>query len=405
MPDNPADVANPVLQTQSVTSRLGFPLLAYAFAAIMLGTTLPTPIYALYAHNMHFAVLTTTVIFSAYAIGVLAALLLFGRWSDAIGRRPVLIAGAVAAIVSAAVFLVADSVPLLLIGRVLSGLSAGIFTGTATAAVVESVPPDQQDKAAAGATIANVGGLGLGPVLAGVLVQYAPHPLQLPFVVHIVLAALAIITIALVPETSSRTGNIGLQRLSIPPEVRPVFMIAATAAFAGFAVMGLFSAVAPSFLSNVIGIANHAVAGAMASSIFAASAAAQLAGRHINPTKAVAAGCAILAVGMVILAVALQYSSLAGLILAAMVAGTGQGISFSRGLAAVAEGTPTQRRAEVSSTYFVVAYVAISLPVVSLGFAAQRWGLKTSGVSFAVIIAVLALLCLAAIVWQERREN
>lgn len=405
MPTGPVGVAYPVLQTHSVTSRLGFPLLAYAFAAIMLGTTLPTPIYALYAHDMHFSVLTTTVIFSSYAVGVLAALLVVGGWSDALGRRPVLIAGAVAAIASAAVFLVADSVALLLIGRLLSGLSAGIFTGTATAAVVESVPVEQQDKAAAGATIANVGGLGLGPIFAGLLVQYAPHPLVLPYAIHIVLTVLAIAAIVAVPETSSRTGKIALQRLSVPAEVRPVFLTAATAAFAGFAVMGLFSAVAPSFLSNVIGVSNHAMAGAMASSIFAASAVAQLAGRRINPRKAVAAGCAILAIGMVILAVALQYSSLAGLLAAAVVAGSGQGISFSRGLAAVVEGTPTERRAEVSSTYFVVAYVAISLPVVSLGFAAQRWGLQPSGVSFAAIIAVLSALCLVAVLWQERTEK
>ena len=86
---------------------------------------------------------------------------------------------------------------------------------------------------------------------------------------------------------------------------------------------------------------------------------------------------------MVILAVALHFSSLAGLIAAAVVSGVGQGISFSRGLAAVAERTPAERRAEVSSTYFVVAYVAISLPVVGEGLAAQRWGLRTAGVSFA----------------------
>ena len=73
---------------------------------------------------------------------------------------------------------------------------------------------------------------------------------------------------------------------------------------------------------------------------------------------------------MVILAVALHFSSLAGLIAAAVVSGIGQGISFSRGLAAVAERTPAGRRAEVSSTYFVVAYVAISLPVVGEGLAA-----------------------------------
>ena len=379
----------------------GSALLTYAFAAIMVGTTLPTPMYALYAERMHFAVFTTTVIFATYAAGVLAALLIFGRWSDSVGRRPVLLGGAAFALVSAAVFLVADDVPLLLVGRLLSGFSAGIFTGTATAAVVEAAPPDRKGRAVVMATIANVGGLGLGPLLAGVLVQYAPAPLHLSFVVHIVLVVLAVLAVLLAPETSSRSGSIGFQRLSVPAEVRPVFVTAATAAFAGFAVMGLFTAVAPSFVAGVIGIPNHAVAGAMASSIFAASAVAQLGASRIAPARAVAVGCAILAVGMVILAVALHLSSLAGLIAAAIVAGIGQGISFSRGLAAVAEQSPPDRRAEVSSTYFVVAYVAISLPVVGEGLAAQAWGLRTAGVTFAIAISVLAVVCLAAILAQE----
>ncbi|BDX30763.1 MFS transporter [Mycobacterium antarcticum] len=390
-------------QITSTRQRFGFALLAYAFAAIMLGTTLPTPIYALYAERMNFSVLTTTVVFSTYAVGVLAALLLFGRWSDAIGRRPVLLAGAGFALASAVVFLFADDVPLLLVGRVLSGLSAGIFTGTATAAIVEAAPADQRDRATSIATIANIGGLGSGPILAGVLVQYAPHPLQLSFVVHIVLVVLAVGAVLMAPETSARTGRIGLQRLSVPAEVRPVFVTAATAAFAGFSVTGLFMAVVPAFVKSVIGIDNHAVAGLVASSIFIASAIAQLAGRRIPPRKAIAVGCGILVVGMATLAVALHVSSLALLVVAAVVAGIGQGISFSRGLAAVGELVPAERRAEVSSTYFVVAYVAISVPVVAEGFASQHLGLSTAGVSFAIATAVLAAICLVAIVLQERR--
>ena len=227
----------------------------------MLGTTLPTPLYALYAERMHFAVLTTTVIYATYAGGVLFALLVFGRWSDAVGRRPMLAAGLVAALASAVVFLTADSVPLLLVGRVLSGLSAGLFTGTATAAVMEAAPPKWRGRAAAVATVANIGGLGAGPLLAGVLVEYAPSPLHLTFVVHIALVVLAAVAILVVPETSPRTGHIGLQRLSVPSEVRAVFVIAAIAAFAGFAVTGLFTAVAPSFLSQVVGIEDHLAAG------------------------------------------------------------------------------------------------------------------------------------------------
>lgn len=385
--------------------RFAFPLLAYAFAAIMLGTTLPTPMYALYADRMHFAVLTTTVIYATYAGGVLFALLVFGRWSDAVGRRPILLASVVAALASAAVFLVADSVPVLLIGRVLSGLSAGLFTGAGTASVIEAAPPAWRSRAAAVATVANIGGLGAGPLLAGLLAEYAPEPLLLPFIVHIALAILAGIALLIVPETSSRAGSIGLQRLSVPAEVRRVFLIAALAAFAGFTVTGLYTAVAPSFLANVIGITNHAVAGAMAWSIFAASAVAQIFATRIPPQRAVAVGCAVLVVGMVILAVALNFSSLPGLIAAAVVSGVGQGISFSRGLAAVAEQTPADRRAEVSSTYFVVAYVALSMPVVGVGLAAQVWGLRTAGVAFAIAVAVLAAACLAAILVEEARQD
>ncbi|HKH52785.1 MAG TPA: MFS transporter [Mycobacterium sp.] len=389
----------------STKTRLAFGLLAYAFAAIMVGTTLPTPMYALYGQQMHFAVLTTTVIYATYAGGVLFALLAFGRWSDAIGRRPVLLAGVVFAVASAAVFLVADSVSLLLVGRVLSGLSAGVFTGTATAAVIEAAPPSWRTKAAAAATVANMGGLGTGPLLAGLLVEYAPEPLHLSFIVHIVLALLAGAAVLIVPETSQRTGSIGVQRLSVPPEVRAVFVVASLAAFAGFAVTGLFAAVAPSFVSQIVGFDNHAVAGLIAGSIFFASAVAQIAARNLNPQRAVAIGCAILVVGMVILAVALHLSSSAGLIGAAVVAGVGQGISFSRGLAAVAELTPADRRAEVSSTYFVVAYVAISLPVVGEGVAAQHWGLQTAGVTFAIAVAMLSVICLVGILVLEARQS
>jgi hypothetical protein len=74
-------------------------------------------------------------------------------------------------------------------------------------------------------------------------------------------------------------------------------------------------------------------------------------------------------------------------------------------LAAVAQRTPAERRAEVSSSYFVVAYVALSLPVVGEGLAAQHWGLQTAGLSFAVAVAVLAAICLVAILVQESRES
>jgi hypothetical protein len=71
----------------------------------------------------------------------------------------------------------------------------------------------------------------------------------------------------------------------------------------------------------------------------------------------------------------------------------------------VAERTPADRRAEVSSTYFVVAYIAISLPVVGEGLAAQHWGLQTAGVTFAIAVAVLSIICLVGILVLEARQS
>jgi MFS family permease len=388
-------------QSRTASGRLATALLAYAFAVIMAGTTLPTPMYALYATTMGFTVLTGTVIYAAYAGGVLVALVLFGRWSDAIGRRPVLFAGVALAIASAATFLVADTVPTLVAARVLSGLSAGLFTGTATAAIIEAAPPKWRTRAAAIATIANIGGLGAGPLLAGVLVQYCPAPLQLAFAIHVVLAVAAALTVVAMPETSSRIGQLGIQRLQLPAEVRGTFALAATGTFAGFACMGLFAALAPSFLSTMIGIANHAVAGAVASCAFLASAGAQVAANRMQPQRAMAVGCAALVLGMITLTAALVTSSLAGLVVAAIISGAGQGISFSRGLAAITEATPVDRRAEVSSTLFVVAYLAISLPVIGEGLAAQRWGLRSAGIGFAIGVGVLTAGCLVALMTRQ----
>src|SRR4051812_40105382 len=115
---------------------------ATAFGLTMLGTTLPTPLYPLLQRELGYGELTTTVIYAVYAGGVLAALLLFGRASDVIGRRRVLLAGLACAALSAVVFLSGAGLAGLLVGRVLSGLSAGLVTGTATAALTESAGRD-----------------------------------------------------------------------------------------------------------------------------------------------------------------------------------------------------------------------------------------------------------------------
>ena len=140
--------------------RAAFWLLAFVFAATMLGTTLPTPLYVIYQARWHFAASVVTLIFAVYAAGVLAALLLAGRSSDQAGRKPVLAVALGISALSTLVFLVAPDVGVLLAARIVSGLSAGLMTGTATAALTELVPAAAGRRASLVATAANMGGLG-----------------------------------------------------------------------------------------------------------------------------------------------------------------------------------------------------------------------------------------------------
>ncbi|MGC5247324.1 MFS transporter [Gordonia sp. DT219] len=377
-----------------------------AFAVVMMGTTIPTPLYSIYGSQLDFGVTTTTVIFAVYAAGVIAALILCGRWSDVVGRRPLLIAGVLISAVSAVIFVTAGGLGQLLAGRVVSGLSAGIYTGTATAAVIELAPRSWQSRAPAIATAANMGGLGLGPLVAGLLAEYAPAPLHTVFVVDLVVLALVGTAIWFIaePVTITPGARLSLQRLSVPPQVRAVFTGPAIAAFAGFAVLGTFTGIAPSFLAKVIGIDNHAAAGALVALLLASSAAIQIIGRRAPTGTALIAGCAILVVGVAVLAWSLAAASLTLLIIGAVISGVGQGISFSKGMAAVVAASPDDRRAEVTSTYFVVAYVALSVPIIGQGIAAAHWGLVTAGIAFNIGVGILCALAMILIVFALRRS-
>jgi MFS family permease len=388
------------LRIRYTTLRLGrsagFAIVAYAFGITMVGTTLPTPLYVLYRQQFGFSELMVTVIFATYALGVIAALLLFGRLSDEIGRRRVLLPGLALSALSAVPFLLADGLAPLLIGRVLSGLSAGIFTGAATATLLDMAGPQRAGRATLVATMVSMGGLGCGPLLSGLLSEYAGSPLRLSFLVQLALLVPAAIGVWLMPETVKTSGRPRLspQRLHVPPEVRATFVRAALAAFAGFAVLGLFTAVAPAFLGQVLGVTSHASVGLVVFVVFAASALGQVALERVPRRIALPAGCAGLIVGMALLALGLAESSLALLVAGGVVSGLGQGLSFRPALAAINEKSPVDRRAEVASSFFVVAYVAISIPVVGAGALTEAAGLRTAGIVFAAVVAALAAVVL-----------
>lgn len=381
----------------------GFVAMALVFAVGMAGTTLPTPLYPLYQQQLGLSHLMVAVIFATYAFAVLGTLIITGSWSDQVGRRPILAGGLMTAMASALLFLNGGALWLLLLGRLLSGLSAGLFSATSTVAVIELAPVGRKAQAAMLAAIANMGGLGAGPLLAGVVSQYFPWPLHLVYLVHLALLVASGIVVWGCPETVDRPVHPRLQRqrLSLPASMRPAFVPAAIACFAGFALLGLLTSLEPAILGKVVGLSNRAAVGCLVFLVFVASLGGQVLQRKLADAIRLPLACAVLALGAGLLAVSMAADSMTLLMLGAMASGLGQGGIFAASIVAVTAASPDTEKAEVTSLLFVVIYLAVSVPVLGLGIAIKLTGLRMAGITFLLLVLLLSAAALIAL-WHRR---
>lgn len=365
---------------------------AFAFTVTMMGTTIPTPLYSIYSAQLAFTPLTVTVLFAVYAIGVVAALSLFGRLSDDLGRRPVLMLAVALAVLSAALFLLPPSLPLLITARVVSGLGAGLMSGAGTAAIIDLAAPARTAAAGTIAVAANTGGLALGTLLAGVLADLAPLPLTTPYAMHLLLGILAFVALwAWTPAPAVR-GALRLRprRLRVPREIRGAFVRAVLAAGTGFAVTGVLTSVTALFLAKDLHLTDHTLAGFVVFLTFAGMAAGQVLARGMRPPTALIAGCAGLVAAAAILAAALAFAALGPLIAAAIVLGISGGLCLNAGLATTVGQVAPELRGEVSSSFFAGIYVMLAVPAIGVGTLAGTIGLRPAGIGFAAAVAVLA---------------
>lgn len=370
---------------------------AFSFLITMMGTTIPTPLYAIYSQNLDFSTLTVTILFAVYAIGVVSALALFGRLSDEIGRRPVLILGVSLALLSAVLFLLPPSLPLLLTARVISGLGAGFMSGTGTAALMDTFPPKRRGTAGTLAVGSNTGGLALGTLLSGILASSSPAPLTVPFLTHLALCILALLALAIWYPRPTKKGafRIRPQRLYVPREMRPAFYRGVLAAGTGFALTGVLTAVSALFIARELGMKNHALAGIVVFLAFACMALGQLLARRAVAHTALIIGGVGFILSALALATALNAKSLGVLFLAAILMGISGGISLNAAIATTIEVAPVEQRGSVSSAFFAGLYLMLAIPSIGVGLMANSTGLPQAGTAFAILAAVIAATMIA----------
>jgi len=376
-----------------VSRRAALPLLGLVFAALMLGGTLPIPLYTLWAPKFGFGALTTTLIFAAYTVGTIMALLTLANLSDQAGRRPLLLAAVASIAVSSALFLVADSVVVLLLARLVSGAATGVVTATATAALHEIDENPEGTRSVRTATLANMGGLGLGAILAGVLAQTAGDPTHTVFWVYPALLIPVTITVWCLPETVSQPHRprLALHRPVLPARSgRARFAQAAALVFVAFSILGLFSSLVPAMLHNVLHEGNLAIVGLIVGSVFLIAAATQLALNPGRARKALAVAPLILVAGLAGIEAGLWAQSLGLFLAGTAVSGVGVGLAFKGGIALTHELSDHEHRAALTATLFLAAYAGLTIPTVIVGVLNQSMTARSATLIVASVVALLA---------------
>jgi MFS family permease len=377
---------------------VGFWACAFMFLTLAAFTTVPSPLYGLYQARDGFSEFMLTVIYAAYAIGVIGALALAGHLSDWYGRKRLLIPAAGLAIVSAIVFLAWRSVPGLLVARVLSGIAIGLTQSTATAYLAElharHRPGAPGTRAQVTATTVNMGGLGVGALVAGLLAQWVADPLTVPYVVFLVATVTALVAVVLSPETRQAIKprpRYRPQRASVPAEARGEFYAAAVSAFIVFAAMGLFAGLSGLFLVVALHRPSHALAGVTLFTVFSAGVIAQLATVTWPLRRVLGAGMALMLLGLAgtVTAVWLPAPSLALFILGGAVTGAGGGAIFKGAVGTVIRVSRPESRAEALTGTYLAAFVGLSVPIVGAGVAlAEGVSPRVTLLAFAIAVAI-----------------
>ncbi|MEV5708943.1 MFS transporter [Actinoallomurus sp. NPDC052274] len=368
---------------------------AWPVTAVFVLSNAATPLYVLWQRDIGFSKGTLTVIFACYIAGLLGSLLVSGVLSDRVGRRPVLLPALVLAMAACVIFATASTVAALVVARLFTGIAVGAVVSAGMAAVTDVAGPRRKRLAALLASCAMVFGAGLGPFLAGVLSETLPAPTVTVFLVEAVLLATAVLTTLRMPlgrpETPATAARSWI-RVPRVPRGSGIRLVLGVAVFApGITATSFVLSLGPSLLAGLPGTTDRVVAGAMAFVMFLAATGVQFAVQRLRRSVILLIGAVGTTAAMAALVTAVHTASVPLLIVAAVLAGTGQGTGQLGGLSLLNASIPPQRLAEANAALNVGGYVPAGVLPVASGYLSDASGLTTGATVFGAVLATLAI--------------
>jgi hypothetical protein len=338
-----------------------------------------------------------TVVFAIFAVGTIGALLSVRFVAGRVGRRGAML-GAVATMIVAAGLLAAwKALPGLLLGRLITGLAVGLAAGTGITYLIElrarQDPKASIVRARNIGTAVSVGGLGIGPLIAGCLAQWVKHPLTVPYLVFVALGVIALVGLRTAPETGTPGAAASPPNGPASDTSRAVRVLipGATATITAFAANGLFAGLSGLFLAVTLHHASHALSGATLFLVFSSGVASQLATNRLPASGVFAVGTSSMLLGLALLVTAVRLStpSLALFLVSGALIGGGSGAMFKGTTGLVLEATAPELRLTMTSDLLIALYVGLSIPVIGAGIALDQGTSPPNTVlGFAIVVGI-----------------
>ena len=385
---------------------MAFAAITAIFVTFMAASSAPSPLYVVYQQQWGFSATTLTVVFAVYVFGLIGSLLVLGALSDYIGRRPVLAAAIALELVALVLFITAGNVTVLLIARLLQGIATGAAMTTLGAALVDLNPPHAPGRAGVVSGVAPLGGLAVGALGCGALVQFAPAPTHLVFILLLAGMVVSAVFVALMPETAVRRpgGVASLKpKLGIPQRLRPDVYALVPILVASWALGGLYLSLGPSVAASIFGLTNHLVGGLVVTLLCATGAVTAFALKSWPTDRVLSIAAVLLTGGTAITLLGVVIESIVLAAVGTAIAGIGFGASALACFGTLARLAAPEERGEVFAVAFVISYVAFSLPAVIAGFAATSFGLHTTAVVYGLVVVLLGVITLVTQRLRARR--
>jgi MFS family permease len=355
----------------------------------------PTMFYQRYQETFGLTPFILTIIFGAYGLSLLGALLTVGSLSDYIGRRPAILAALSLNVAAMVMFISANSAAVLIAARAVQGFATGLATATLGAAIMDT----DRSRGPVLNSITTFIGVTVGTLGGGALVTYAPDPQQLVYAVLLAMSAAEALLLWCMPETvTPKPGALAsLQpHFNVPGPARRALVQVTPITIASWALSGFYFSLMPSLVRVATGIASPIVGGLVVSALTCSGAIAVLSLQNTSAHRILSGGIMALVTGVALTLAGVQMQHVSLMLVGTVVAGTGFGAAFSGAMRTVMAQAEAHERAALLSAFYVEGYLSFCLPAILTGLVVPLAGLQLAADVYGAVVILLALGSLLA---------